>query len=129
MHDKQMVNGSRFLSLFLVGAVLLVLATCFYKYFFQKDFFLYIKEVCNPEQENCFVHECDEDDSRCSGLAGGSFHYKIVYAKAYLFDDCFGDGCTQSICEQNKDLCSIYMCSDEILSEFELSDTCNKQST
>ena len=70
-------------AMFLIAflAILVSISFSSYKYFFKKDYILYIHEACDPATEECLVKDCDaEEDPRCPYT--GEFFYKEVHQNA-----------------------------------------------
>lgn len=126
MNDIQSSRGSKLLFLFILFSIIFAILLSFTKYYLKNDFLLYIKEPCNPQLETCFLHECEEDDVRCSSLKDGKFYYKILYKKEYNTPPCASTDCQHVSCGPSEEACSLYFCSDATLEQFDLSDTCSK---
>ncbi len=118
-------KGSKFLIIFIVLATVFVVFLSFFEYFIKRDFILYIKEICNPITEKCFLHQCEDGDVRCSSFPDGKFYYKIIYQKQYKIPACTGTNCPPVTCGTGDTTCSVYYCSDKNLNKFGLSDTCS----
>jgi len=123
--DIKTSKGSKILVTFIGLAMISAIGLSFYRYFIKKDFSLYVKETCDPSIEKCFVHVCEDGDTRCSSLPDSIFYYKIIYQKESKAPVCTDNDCPPIICEANDSDCQIYYCSDENLIEFELEDTCS----
>ncbi len=123
--DIKVSKGSQILVWFIVLAISFSTGLSFYRYFVKKDFQLYIKEVCNPKIESCFIHQCEDGDVRCSVYPDGKFYYKIIYQKQYKAPDCTSINCPPITCDVNDTTCSVYYCSEDNLKKFGLPDNCS----
>jgi hypothetical protein len=121
---RKFSKGSVLLGLFVVFSIIISVSLSFYKYYIKRDYLLYIKGLCDPLREKCFVHECESDDIRCSSLPDQKFYYKILMKKAYNVPSCTGGECSKVSCVPGEESCTIYYCSDDNLEKFDLSDTC-----
>lgn len=126
MNDKRLTSGGRSLIILVVLSIIVTGVLSVYRFYFKKDYLLFIKEPCDPQKEACFVHECDLDDTRCSQLPDNKFYYKILYKLERNIPECSGDQCPEMECGQGEAGCSIYFCSDATLKEFDLSDSCSR---
>ena len=113
------------LVLLLASWLLIVVFFSFQKFLINKDFSLFIKLPCNSSVSNCFVHSCEDWDSRCSESDDGKFVYKILIKKQKNIKECFGENCKQLTCENGEVDCKEFYCSSENLELFELDDVCS----
>lgn len=123
--DLKSSKGSRILVIFIVLAIIFAIGLSFYEYFIKKDFSLYIKETCDPNIDKCFLHQCEDGDTRCSSLPDGKFYYKIIYQKEYKAPVCTDADCPSITCDANDKDCSVNYCSDESITKFDLEDVCS----
>jgi hypothetical protein len=88
-------------------------AAKFYKYMVQRDYTITATVPCNPEQQNCFLYECEE------GICEEDT-YKYIEKKAYDFNKCnpYNEECPEEECLQESG-CVELLCSEESLSEGE----------
>lgn len=124
MSDVQITRGSRILIILTVLLIIGAVCISFIKYFYNGDYLLYIKVSCDPNKDNCFIHECDSDDVRCSSLPDNKFYYKIIFKKELNAPTCVGINCPEVTCSPNEESCTEYFCSEDNLIKFDLPDTC-----
>ena len=125
MNEIQTSSWSRLLVFFVVISITFVILLVFFKYFIKKDFDLYVKETCDPALQKCFVHQCEDGDVRCSSLPDGKYFYKIILQKEYNAPVCNSGICPEITCSLGDTSCKVYLCSDDNLKKFELSDKCS----
>lgn len=106
-------------------AIVFSVAYSFYRYFIQGDYLLYVKVPCDSTLEKCFIHECDLDDVRCSGLQDQKYYYKIIMKKAYNIEKCETPDCAMPSCSPGEESCQTFYCSNDNLLKFDLDDLCN----
>lgn len=115
---------SKWLVVIVVAILISTMLLSVKKYYFDRDYLLYIKATCNPSVEKCFVHECDEGDVRCEGDNEAIQYYKILYKKENQMMFCAGNDCLNKPCSNNLD-CFVRYCSTGALLELKLPDTCS----
>lgn len=92
---------------FSVLAMLFILAS-YWKYFLQRDYIVIAELPCDPENESCFVHECDPSGEECDSLVD---YYKFIEAKAYALPLCDPNlGCLFEDCREDTEDCRIIKC-------------------
>ena len=110
-----MHRSSKAFFIIFFSIIFIVIAVSFCKYFIFKDYYIKAEVPCNPEQENCFMVECDPIiDSECpENTSERVSYYKIVEKKAHdipLCDSDFPD-CLPFIC-QEKEKCKEILCDE-----------------
>ena len=123
--EIHLTKGSFWFALFVVLSIGIVILISFSRYYFLKEYLLYIKVPCNLQEDECFVHECEDGDVRCASAKNGTVYYKILYKKENRITSCINGECPVPSCELNEDDCFYITCSEEIITEFDLSDTCS----
>jgi len=92
------------------------IAVSFYKYFVLKDYYVKTEVECNPEQEKCFIAECDPVlDSECSENPNERIsYYKLVQKKPSAVSLCDADSpdCQPFACQAGED-CQEILCDQE----------------
>lgn len=84
-----------------------------------------MKIPCVENKANCFVHKCEDGDSRCSESSDETFTYKILIKKQKNINECFGENCEKLKCEDGEKDCQEFYCTLENLKLFGLDDACN----
>lgn len=111
--DKKSKIFSLVFSLVLVGTV----GATYYKYFISRNFYLEGEASCDPENEKCFISECNPDeDSECpqDELERISY-YKLSTKNAYLVPSCDSndENCHPMDCLAGQD-CEETACDEEL---------------
>jgi len=105
-----------FLGLFLV-LIALSGAWKFYQFFIERNYLIYTEVSCDPEDESCFVLECEEGDEECEQEP-----YKKLEIAAYLVPSCdpyADEECPEPTCESENQDCAVTYCSDDAVVEGE----------
>ncbi len=97
------------LLVFTIVGLSLVILTAYSKYIYAKDFTFLIEATCNPEQQSCFVRDCEE---YCP--PNQLEIYSAYEISAADYDKCTTNGC-ENICqnETTKNLCIEISCNAE----------------
>lgn len=88
----------------------------FVKYFVLKDYEIRMNIPCNPQNESCFVYECEDGEMDCEENGEGVMvqYYKVLQKKAYNLPSCMKDpdSCENRtlVCAEDEELCEIFFC-------------------
>jgi hypothetical protein len=95
----------------LISVIVLTLLYSFYKFYFVSKYITYDFAPCTPEEKNCFVRECAEDDPRCINSAiGGQFYFSIVEKNSTKVNEIF---CSEENIDLYVDIAYDAICSTE----------------
>ncbi len=101
-----MAKNSKIFFIFFFSIIFIVIAVSFYKYFILKDYYIKAEVKCNPQQEKCFIAECDSvSDSECPENPSERIsYYKIVEKKAFAIPLCDSSlpDCQPLVCQESK---------------------------
>ncbi len=115
-----MAKNSKIFFVFFFSIIFIVIAISFCKYFVLKDYYIKAEVECNPQQENCFIAQCDPvSDSECpENLSERISYYKIVEKKAFAIPLCDANSpdCLPFVC-QEKENCKETFCDEATKTE------------
>ncbi len=108
--DSQAQGGlNRMIIILTIISILLALGSTWYKYFYAKNYDYLVEASCDPNIENCFVRDCENpDDCPPNGLS----IYKEYYIKAYDFQNCSDNSCTEQ-CSSGAIKCEVIECGND----------------
>lgn len=97
------------LLVFTICGASLVFLSAYTKYIYAKDFSFLIEATCNPEQQTCYVRDCDE-----SCPPNQLEIYSAYEISAADYAKCTTNGC-ENICqnETTSNLCKEFVCDGE----------------
>jgi len=82
MQSQSSSRGFGWVSLVMIATVVVSVGFSFYKYYFLKDYTVYLKDLCDPNISECLSEECDVEDPRCKPSEDGLMYYQESYRKA-----------------------------------------------
>lgn len=118
-------SGNKLVLIILGFSLFVAVFFSFYRYYVKNNFLTFGKAPCNPTINRCFVHICEDWDSRCSKYPDNTFFYKVIIRNQKNLLSCIGQNCLLDECAENEDECDEFFCSEENLAEFELDDVCS----
>lgn len=95
-------------TLFLSG-FFIVLAASFYRYYFLKEFPVYIEVTCDPAAELCFHRDCEVDECPPNDYADYR-QFTLPGSVLVTCDDI--DGCAE-VCKSQAGVCEETVCGDD----------------
>lgn len=116
--DIKIDRKSSILFLGLISVIILALATVISSFVIKKDFFVTLKQECDPRTRVCFVEgEADEQES-----------YTLFRYKAYDLGTCDGVGCVATPECSQKNGCTELVCSEETITTYAPDASCSDRS-
>lgn len=112
------MKKNNFFIIFIILLIVVVIALGWYRYVYQKDYWLYSVISCNPNTESCFYSEESES------------HYKIARIKAYAIGTCDGwnNECKEISCESFSSIdCQTFTCNKENVERFATDTECTSE--
>jgi hypothetical protein len=116
-NQQELIKPKKFFTLFTVINIIVflsVIVSCFYFFYFKKNYNFIIEAPCDSTQEECFIRDCtNSDDCPLNGLA----EFKRFSLKASDFKYCPEENCAE-VCENGEIKCEQLECvEDEIMGE------------
>lgn len=109
MQEEPLKKDTYWLVFTLVGGCIVSVIFCLYFFFIQKQYNYLIETECNPEKEECFVRDCESEDSDCP--PNGFSYYKKYSISAKDFKMCPEENC-QALCESGGSSCVQTKCAE-----------------
>jgi hypothetical protein len=95
-------------TLFLSG-FFVVLVASFVRYYYLKEFPIYIEVQCDPATEICFHQDCSEGDCPPNNLED----YRLFSIPGYMHSSCYDIDRCASVCKGQNGICTETICGSD----------------